>query len=34
MMPSLAEIMDEHVTLEIESIDSLYLNGYLPGLAP
>ncbi len=24
--------MDEHVTLEIESIDRLYLNGYLPGL--
>ena len=32
MAPTLAEIMDEHVTLEIESIDRLYLNGYIPGL--
>jgi len=32
MMPSLAEILDKHVTLEIESIDRLYLNGYVPGL--
>jgi hypothetical protein len=32
MMPSLAEILDEHVTFEIESIDRLYLNGYVPGL--
>jgi hypothetical protein len=32
MMPTIATIMDEHVTLEIESIDRLYLNGYIPGL--
>ena len=32
MAPTLAEIMDEHVTLEMESIDRLYLNGYIPGL--
>ena len=23
---------DRHVTLEIESIDRMYLNGYIPGL--
>ena len=30
--PSVAEIMKEHVTYELESIDRLYLNGYVPGL--
>lgn len=32
MNPSVAEILEEHVTLELESIDRLYLNGYVPGL--
>lgn len=32
MSPSIAEILDGHVTLELESIDRLYLNGYIPGL--
>lgn len=29
---SLAEILKEHVTFELESLDRLYLNGYVPGL--
>lgn len=32
MTPSLSEILKEHVTFELESIDRLYLNGYVPGL--
>jgi hypothetical protein len=32
MPPSLAEILKKHVTFELESIDRLYLNGYVPGL--
>ncbi len=32
MPPSLAEILKQHVSLEIESIDRLYLNGYIAGL--
>jgi len=32
MTPTIAAILSEHVTLEIESIDRLYLNGYIPGL--
>jgi hypothetical protein len=32
MAPTISEILDRHVTLEIESIDRLYLNGYIPGL--
>jgi hypothetical protein len=32
MTPSVAEILADHVTLELESIDRLYLNGYVPGL--
>lgn len=32
MSPTLGEILDQHVTLEIESIDRLYLNGYIAGL--
>jgi len=27
---SLAEILREHVTLEVESIDCMYLNVYIP----
>ena len=29
---SVAEILSEHVTLEIESIDRMYLNVYVPAL--
>ena len=32
MTPTLAEILKEHVTFELESLDRLYLNGYAPGL--
>jgi hypothetical protein len=32
MTPSLGEILEQHVTFELESIDRLYLNGYVPGL--
>jgi len=32
MTPSIAEILKEHVTFELESIDRFYLNGYVPGL--
>src|SRR5436190_11256494 len=32
MMPTLTEILEEHVTFELECIDRLYLNGYVPGL--
>ena len=32
MSPTIAEILDQHVTLEIESIDRMYLNGYIAGL--
>ncbi len=30
--PTIAEILDRHVTLELESIDRMYLNGSIPGL--
>jgi hypothetical protein len=26
-----AEIIQKHVTLKVESIDRMYLNGYVPG---
>jgi hypothetical protein len=29
---SVAEILDQHVTLELEAIDRMYLNGYVPSL--
>ena len=29
---SVAEILQDHVTLELESIDRMYLNGYVPSL--
>ena len=32
MAPTISEIIDHHVTLEVESIDRMYLNGYIPGL--
>ncbi len=32
MKPSLAEILEKHVTFELECIDRLYLNGYVAGL--
>ena len=27
-----SEILEEHVTLELEGIDRMYLNAYVPGL--
>ena|SRR5215469_11231899 len=32
-MPKINELLEGHVTLEVECIDRLYLNGYLPSLA-
>ncbi|MFA5263923.1 MAG: hypothetical protein WC378_08840 [Opitutaceae bacterium] len=32
MIPTIAEIMAQHVVFEVESIDRLYLNGYVAGL--
>ena len=33
MIPrSVAEVLSEHVTLEVEGIDRMYLNVYVPGL--
>ena len=31
-MPNVAELIREHVTLEMECVDRLYLNGYIPTL--
>ena len=31
-MPNVAEIIREHVTLEVKCVDRLYLNGYVPRL--
>ena len=31
-MPNLNELPEGHVTLEVECLDRLYLNGYLPSL--
>ena len=31
-MPTVAEILKDHVTLEVECIDRIYLNGYIPTL--
>jgi hypothetical protein len=31
-MPNVAEIIKEHVTLEVNCVDRLYLNGYVPRL--
>ena len=31
---SVAEVLSGHVTLEVEAIDRMYLNIYLPGLQP
>jgi hypothetical protein len=31
-MPNVAEIITEHVTLDVQCIDRLYLNGYIPRL--
>jgi hypothetical protein len=30
--PSVAKVLGEHVTLEIEGIDRMYLNAYVPTL--
>jgi len=32
-MTTVAELLDGHVTLEVECVDRLYLNGYIPSLA-
>lgn len=32
MTPTIAKILQEHVTFELECLDRLYLNGYVPGL--
>jgi hypothetical protein len=32
MMPTVAEILKEHVALDVECFDRLYLNGYIPSL--
>ena len=29
---SVAEILDDHVTFEVEAIDRMYLNAYVPSL--
>src|SRR5881397_672014 len=29
---TVAEILDKHVTFELEAIDRMYLNGYVPSL--
>ena len=31
-MPNMSTILRDHVTLQLESIDRIYLGGYLPGL--
>ena len=31
-MPNVAELIKDHVTLSIDCIDRLYLNGYVPNL--
>jgi hypothetical protein len=31
-LPTIKSILDEHVTLTVESLDRLYLNGYIPKL--
>ena len=31
-MPNVAEIIRKHVTLEVECVDRLYLNAYVPRL--
>ncbi|MCL4517070.1 MAG: hypothetical protein M1379_16025 [Firmicutes bacterium] len=31
-MPTVAELLKDHVTLEVECIDRIYLNGYIPSL--
>lgn len=32
-MATIPEILQGHVTLEVESVDRLYLNGYVPSLS-
>jgi len=29
-MPNINDLLRDHVTLETESLDRIYLNGYLP----
>ncbi len=32
-MPTIPELLDGHITLEVECLDRLYLNGYIGELA-
>ena len=32
-MPTIPELLDRHVTLEVECLDRLYLNGYIGKVA-
>jgi hypothetical protein len=32
-MPSIPELLKDHVTLEVECLDRVYLNGYIGQLA-
>ena len=32
-MASIPELLDDHITLEVECLDRLYLNGYIGKLA-
>ena len=32
-MTTVAELLEGHVTLEVECVDRLYLNGHVPALA-
>ena len=35
MIPrSVAEVLEQHVTLKVEGIDRMYLNAYYPGCRP
>ena len=31
-MPNINELLNDHVTLEVECLDRIYLNGYIPNL--
>jgi hypothetical protein len=31
-MPNISELLPDHVTLEVECMDRIYLNGYVPKL--
>ena len=31
-MPNINDLLRDHVTLEVECLDRMYLNGYIPNL--